>query len=131
MSAAQSAGWRVAKRYSDIAFWGWGSSDLVVCGQIRTARLWEKLIAIARTVEARELAAMQRPAVEALYPGGRSQLEVGWSNTISSYRSLVSGYDDAAVSTARFVVGPITDLVDGSDCRALALARRSAADAGP
>jgi hypothetical protein len=131
--AAQSAAWKVAKRYSDISFWGWGASDLVVCGQIRTAHAAEKLIAIARAVEARELAAMERPAVEALYPGGRAQLEVGWSSTISSFRGLASGYYDAAVSTARFVAGPVIDPLDGSDCRAIALARRDAlaADAGP
>ena len=93
-----------------------------MCGLYRAGRIAEKLSAIARVAEARDLAAMQQASIEALYPGGWAQLKLGWSASLSSFRAQASGFYDAAVSTARYVDGPITDPADGSDCRVAALA---------
>jgi serine/threonine-protein kinase len=123
--AAQDAGTRAARRYSEISLWG-PPLGLVVCGLYRAGRIAEKLSAIARVAEARDLAAMQQASIEALYPGGWAQLKLGWSASLSSFRAQASGFYDAAVSTARYVDGPITDPADGSDCRVAALARRDA-----
>jgi serine/threonine-protein kinase len=129
MRELQARGMQVIITYNKVS--AWAALDLVVCGEYRAARVWEKLEAIGRAAEARDLALMKQPAVEALYFGGLSQLRLGWSATLSSDRAGAVASYDAAISTARFVEGASTDPVDGADCRTMALARRDALTAMP
>jgi predicted Ser/Thr protein kinase len=130
MIAAQDAGTRAAKTYGEASLWG--ALDLTVCVLYREGRVFEKLEAIARTAQARDLAATQKPAIEALYPGGRSKLRLSWSDQLSWLRTSAWVHYDGAASAARYADDP-TDPADGSNCRALALKGRDAmaVDAGP
>jgi serine/threonine-protein kinase len=133
LRAAREATTRAQIRYGESG--QWGAPDMVVCCEVRAGRVAEKMEAFARAAEARELAAMRSPSVEALYPGGAAQLRLGWSVTISSYRAGAVQWYGAAIATARYVDGALVDPGDGTDCRTAALARRdalaAAGDGGP
>jgi serine/threonine protein kinase len=105
----------------------WGELDLVTCAQYRSGRVQEKLGALARAAEARELEMVRRPAVQALYyPGGAAEVRAVWASTLSSFRTNAIAYYDGAVLQAQFFGGAIADPEDGLDCRAAALSRRDA-----
>jgi eukaryotic-like serine/threonine-protein kinase len=103
----------------------WGEIDLVSCAQYRSGRVQEKLGALARAAEARDLEMVQRPAIQELYyPGGAAEVRAVWASTVSSFRTNAIAYYDGAVMQAQFFGGAIADPEDGLDCRAAALSRR-------
>jgi eukaryotic-like serine/threonine-protein kinase len=108
----------------------WGELDLVTCGVYRSGRVQEKLESLARAAQAREIDMSRRPSVQALYPGGPAEIRAAWASTLSSYRTNALGYYSSAVLQAQFFGGAIADPEDGLDCRAAALSRRDALEAG-
>jgi len=104
----------------------WGDLGLVVCGLVRSGRLYEKARALGAAERDRELSALKNPRVAALYYGDRASLERDWASTLTAYRQNARRYYEGALSNAHFATGPFTDPTDGSDCRQAALARRDA-----
>jgi serine/threonine-protein kinase len=114
----------------------WGAFDQMVCGQRRAGLLAERLVALATSMEARDLATLRkRPDAAVFQVVDERGLRDQWSSTIRAYRANAKAYYEGAISTARMVDGPSVDPVDGVECRADAFARRDAidalADAGP
>jgi serine/threonine protein kinase len=104
----------------------WGDMGLVVCGLVRSGRLYEKALALGRAERDRELAALKNPRVAALYYGDRASLERDWASTLGAYRQNAGRYYEAGLSNAHYATGPFTDPTDGSDCREAALTRQDA-----
>jgi hypothetical protein len=104
----------------------WGDMGLVVCGLVRSGRLYEKAFALGSAERDRELVALKNPRVAALYWGDPARLERDWAKTLGTYIHNAKQYFEAAIANAIYAAGPFTDPADGSDCREAAVTRRDA-----
>jgi serine/threonine protein kinase len=133
MSAPRKQALEATTPFNDSATW-W-IQDLSLCANYRSARIWDKLRAMAAEEGKREVDWARDPSLRKVAGMTPADLRASWLDQDRAFQGLASFTYKGVVALGRSYTGPFKDPTDGSDCLALARARLDAltaeGDGGP